>query len=67
MLPYVSKKRFFLENLDTAVAEVNDVDEAVGRDGDAGGAIELSRLCSVRSDLVDENAGICKNLESRFR
>lgn len=52
--------------MNPVVSEVNDVDKAIGRDGDAAGAVELSRFFARSSKLLDEDAGIGENLKRKI-
>jgi hypothetical protein len=45
-----------LEHLNPVVAEVDDVDEALVRDGDATWTVELARLFPVAAELSKEYA-----------
>ncbi len=56
---------FSSKNLDPVVAEVDDVNVAVGRDGEAARTVKLTGVGSVKPELGDEDAGAVENLKSR--
>ncbi len=55
-----------LEHLNPVVAEVDDVDEALVRDGDATRTVELARLFPVAAELSKEYAVTWEDLKFIF-
>ena len=62
---WLSRHARALEDLNSVVAEVDDVNEAFGGIGDATGSVELAGILSRSSELLDEDAGTGENLKWR--
>ena len=57
---------YFLEDLNSIVAKVDDINAAFGRDCDATRSIKLTGFETLWPELFDENASACEHLKLKI-